>query len=272
VETLVRQANGLDMSCIEAGDGETLVLLHGGTLSNSPVWVGHPLQFSILPEIPTFAESYRIVAPDLRGHGKTINPDGPFAYDVYADDIAALIESLDVGPVRLWGFSDGGMTATIVALRFPHLVSALVNHGGTDTFNHDSPTPTIMRRFIGGNESATEANLDALEKNVAMFPGLRSCHEADHDASQGPGAWQRLFFEGFERWTHHLSYRLDDFARIEVPMLISVGDRDSFCTVEESCAAYRNLPHGELSIIPGIGHAMTPAVAAAALDFFARNS
>jgi pimeloyl-ACP methyl ester carboxylesterase len=105
-----------------------------------------------------------------------------------------------------------------------------------------------------------------------MVPGWRACLEADHDASQGPGAWQRLFFEAFGRWSQHLPYHLEDFASIEVPMLVSVGDRDRFCTVEESCAAYRNLPHGELSITPGVGHAMTPAVAAAALDFFARNS
>jgi hypothetical protein len=50
-----------------------------------------------------------------------------------------------------------------------------------------------------------------------------------------------------------------------------VGDRDYYCTPEEGVAAYRTLPHGELSILPHLDHAITPLVREVALDFLLRH-
>jgi pimeloyl-ACP methyl ester carboxylesterase len=72
--------------------------------------------------------------------------------------------------------------------------------------------------------------------------------------------------------THSLRRILDDFAKIVAPTLILVGDRDEFCSVEEGVSTYRALPRGELGVIPGIEHAITPLVCTVALDFLRRHA
>ena len=73
-------ANGVHTYYEEHGSGDPLLLLHGGLADAS----GFALQ------TPAFAERYRVVVPDRRGHGRTPDVDGPITYDVMADDTIAL--------------------------------------------------------------------------------------------------------------------------------------------------------------------------------------
>ena len=68
------RANGTDIYYAEAGQGEPLLLLHTGLVPTSPVWAGFPVAW--VSHLATFAQHFRVIAPDTRGHGRTVNPEG----------------------------------------------------------------------------------------------------------------------------------------------------------------------------------------------------
>jgi pimeloyl-ACP methyl ester carboxylesterase len=110
-EMFVREAPG-------AEGGPTVVLLHGWTLSADLNW------FSGIYEVA--ARHGRVLAPDVRGHGRGLRSEKPFTLEAAADDVAALIEELDGAPAVLVGYSMGGSLALLIAGRHPELVGGLV--------------------------------------------------------------------------------------------------------------------------------------------------
>src|SRR5438477_476186 len=155
---LVR-ANGIDIAYTEVGDGPPLVLLHGALASTGPAWAGSPVAF--VDHMTTLGKHFRVIAPDTRGSGATVHGGGPATFDVLADDVAALVDVLGLDRPAIAGFSEGGTTATYVALRHPGIVGALVNHAGFDIFDpqamaHQITTPIIdaMTVFLARHSSA----------------------------------------------------------------------------------------------------------------------
>ncbi|MGW2651367.1 alpha/beta fold hydrolase [Streptomyces sp. NPDC001393] len=109
------------------GTGLLVVLLHAGFLDHT-MWDQH---------IPAFAEDFRVIAPDARGHGESANASRPFRQ---ADDLAGLLSHLGAGPAVLVGVSMGAVIAVGTALEHPELVRALViSGGGTDEREFTEP-------------------------------------------------------------------------------------------------------------------------------------
>jgi pimeloyl-ACP methyl ester carboxylesterase len=171
------------------------------------------------------------------------------------------------------GFSDGGAVATILALRHPGMVSAVVNHGGYDLFNPEAPSIAITRQILGGRPDATEPDFESVAHVAAQSPefaDLIGRMEADHDQAQGRGHWRTVIAQTYPRITTPHDYVLGDLAGLESPALVLVGDRDQFCTVEEGATASRAFPMGELAVLPGTGHLITDEAVRVAIDFLAR--
>src|SRR5205807_1723247 len=151
-------ANGIDIYYVEAGQGEPLLLLDNAMVSTNPVWTSMPVAYASF--LGTLAEHFRVIAPDMRGSGKSVHPGGPIPAALLADDVAALIDALNLDRPLICGFSDGGETATLVGIRHPGSVRAIVNHGGYDLFNPDPHAPAIAmtRQMLGGSAGATQAD------------------------------------------------------------------------------------------------------------------
>ena len=268
------RANGTDIYYVEAGQGEPLLLLHGALVSTSPVWDGSPVAW--VSHLATFAQHFRVIAPDTRGHGRTVNPErGPISYQQLADDVAALIGALGLGRSMLCGFSDGGTAATVVGLRHPGLVRAIVNDAGYDLFNPQSRTFAMGRQVFGGSPTATQADPAAFEQAFGASDEMRAVlalTKLDHDSVQGAEYWKTLLAEFFDRATQTPGYTFDDLPALAAPTLMLAGDRDFLCSPEEAAIAYRILPAGELAIVPGTGHWISPLKVQLAIDFLRRHS
>src|SRR5437660_9016504 len=97
--------------------GPPVVLLHGWGATAD-------INFGLL--YPQLSHRWQVVAPDHRGHGGGIRSDEPFSLAACADDVAALLRHLDVGPATVLGYSMGGPISMLLARRHPALVSGLV--------------------------------------------------------------------------------------------------------------------------------------------------
>jgi len=268
--TACAHANGIDIYYVEAGEGEPLLLLDNAMVSTNPVWAALPFAYASF--LGTLAEHFRVIAPDTRGSGKSVHPGGPIPAALLADDVAALIEALNLDRPLICGFSDGGETATLVGIRHPGSVRAIVNHGGYDLFNPDPHAPAIAmtRQMLGGSAGATQADP---EVSASRSPELRALFElmqADHDRAQGAGHWKTVIARTFDRVTEPHGYTVENLKAVTVPTLILTGDRDPFCTIEEGAAAYRALPAGAFAVLPDTGHLITPDAVGATIEFFER--
>jgi 3-oxoadipate enol-lactonase len=108
--------NGIEMSFDVRGDGPAVLLAHGFPFDRS-MWA---------PQADVLAGSYQVVVPDLRGHGETEAPPGPYAMDLFADDLAALLTHLGIERVVLGGLSMGGYIAFAFYRKYAARVRALI--------------------------------------------------------------------------------------------------------------------------------------------------
>jgi len=98
-------------------DAPPLLLLHGVTLDAATNWSG---------AVPALAQHFRVLALDLRGHGGGPPSRVPYRLEDCADDAAAAVDAMDVGPVIVAGYSMGGMVAQAFWHRRPELTAGLV--------------------------------------------------------------------------------------------------------------------------------------------------
>lgn len=98
------------------GQGQPLLLLHG-LGSSTRDWQA---------QVPVFAQQYQVITLDVRGHGQSSKPPGPYRVPLFAQDTAELLQSLNLPPVHIVGLSMGGMIAFQLAVSYPHLVKSLV--------------------------------------------------------------------------------------------------------------------------------------------------
>jgi len=231
------QANGLDIYYQEHGQrgAQPLLLIHGGILTSD----------SWRPYLPAFAEQYRVITPDSRGHGRTNNTSGSsLSFGLLADDMAALAQALDLHKPLILGYSDGGQVALEIGMRYPDLPGALVIGGAYAELTEASIN---WVRSVLGDEQSPDVDLEKFEReNPDFAAGL----QVDHV----PESWKMLLKQIKPMWNARLNYTPEDFAKVSAPTLVLLGDRDGFVPVEEGVGMYRLLPNAELYVVPGADH------------------
>src|SRR4030095_5495008 len=94
-------------------------MLHGG-LGHSDVWGN---------QIPVFAQYFKVICADSRGHGRSTRSDQPYSYDLLASDVVALMVYLKIDKASMVGWSDGGIIGLDIAMNHPERLNRLFAFG-----------------------------------------------------------------------------------------------------------------------------------------------
>src|ERR687890_320865 len=184
------EANGLRIYYEVHGEGEPLLLIHGGT-ATSQSWASH---------LPAFTEHFQVFAPDSRGHGRTDDPMGELSYRVMADDVTALIGALGLQRPLVLGYSDGGQIALELGMRYPGLARALVLGGAQFSF---SEAYLKDARALLGIAEDEEVDPEMLEREQPDFVNyLREAHGHAYD----PEYWKTFVRQISSLWLTPLRY------------------------------------------------------------------
>lgn len=227
-ETL--RTNGIELEYEVIGAGEPLLLIHGFGSCINDSWG------SIAPE---FAKSYRVIAVNQRGHGRSTNPSGKFTHAQSAEDILSLLDTLNLKSVRAVGFSSGGMTLLHLATRHPERISKLVVVGATTHFGEQARS--IMR-------SVASDGLPPPVREQFLKCAVRGPTQADELTRQ---------FGAFKDSHTDMSFKANDLAKIKAETLIVHGDRDEFFPVSIPVTMYGAIPRSQLWIVPKGDHSPT---------------
>jgi pimeloyl-ACP methyl ester carboxylesterase len=238
----------MELARVESGpaDGPPLVLLHGFPFDHS-IWDHQRAELS---------DRRRVVALDLRGHGRSATAETDFAIDRQADDVLETLDTIGLtGPVALGGLSMGGYVALSIAARHPERLRALLL---IDTrAAADAPEAAANRLALA---SRLEAEGSAEPVAQAFLPRLFGplTHQRNPGAVEAVGRLIRATplatLAGCLRAMAARPDRTADLATIRIPTLVVAGEHDVITTPEEARGMAEALPLGRLAIIPEAGH------------------
>jgi 3-oxoadipate enol-lactonase len=219
----------------------TLVLLHGATLDHH-AWN---------PQVDVVKSRYRIVVPDLRGHGASTGPE-QFTFEDAVGDIVALLDHLDLQSIGLIGLSLGGNIAQEIVYREPGRVAALVVADSTcnTAARHTLQAPMTIASLSGLGMLGRDAFLHATANLTAQDPAVQQYVHAVNRTRPTQDTIQIL--------SSMLTSALhpDEAYRLPVPTLLLHGENDHIGDILYSTRAWsQREPLAEYAAIPRARHA-----------------
>lgn len=218
----------------DIGQGDALVLLHGFT-GTARQHLGH--------QIDTLGRQYRVIAPDLRGYGRSQPKPRAFGPDFYVQDAldaGALLDHLGLQRAHVLGYSDGGESAILTAVERPDLARSVVAWGVTGVFG-----PEISR------VAAAYLDLDSWQTARARWRDeIIANHGAESFEPMVAGwamAIQMILAAGGD-------VSLSQAHAIECPVLLINGERDEGNPEYLVRQLAERIPNCTLEVWPGLGH------------------
>lgn len=239
-----RRIKGIIMAYTDRGHGPPVVLLHAFPL-NRQMWA---------PQVRVLAREFRVIAPDLRGHGRTTATDGVYTMDLLADDVRALLDTLGIQEFVLGGLSMGGYVALAFYRQWPERVRGLLL---CDT-RADADTPERRRSREELSQRAIDEGIEAVAS--AMLPRLL----APDTLSRRPALVERVRrlilqtpVRGVVGALAGMAQRPDStdlLPRIACPTLVVTGEDDAVSPPEVARTMCQLIPRCQTVIIEGAGH------------------
>ena len=229
---------------------------------------------SLSQRIPVFAQEYRVLAYDNRGYGRSDAPDIPYRMEMFADDLAELLDAIDIDSAHVSGESFGGEIAQYFALRYPERVRSLILtstycgrvHGirsaEADKFETDRAKMTPEER------ARTQIRLFMTQEFAYKNPHIMQ-RMMEHPAPTLPkGAIRQIQAE-------MAADTYECLPQIKASTLIIHGEADNALPVENARILASRIPNAELVILKGVGHLLIEAGEEPnriMLDFLKRHS
>ena len=223
---MVFEVHGIQLHWEETGEGEPLMWLHGG--------MGAGADWKYIFEDPP--EGYRLIAPDLRGHGATANPSGAFTFRQCALDVLALVRHLGIPRIKAIGLSGGGITLLHVATLQPSAVESMVVISAPPYFPPEARV--TMRQF---SETAI---------GEAEMARMRQRHKYGDAQLRQLVSMARGFADSYD----DVNFTPPYLSTIAAETLIVFGDRDPLYPVSLAIELRRAIPRSYLWVVPNGGH------------------
>jgi pimeloyl-ACP methyl ester carboxylesterase len=196
--------------------------------------------------LPALVADFRLILVDLRGHGRSENRATTLEPEQMVQDIAGLLDHLGINEIHIAGYSLGGYLGLMLHLNQPRRVPTLLMHATKFYWNEEAISR--MRRQL---------DPDTLAEKV---PSYATQLATDHGAIR----WRNLVRQAADLVAQLGQSGLTEGMahRAQIPVLVSVGDRDELIPLAEAQRLSRVFPNGKLLVLPGVQHplASVPAV------------
>lgn len=258
--TALEVPDGGRIHVVERGSGPPILLLHGVTLS-TVTW--HY-------QLADLAHDHRVIALDHRGHGRSTGDAGSFTVERLAEDLASVIEQLDLRDAVIVGHSMGGMTLMQMAADRPDIIAERC--AGLILMSTDAGPGSTMPGWALVSRVLTPASQRYLRLAGRLPGGLLPSTDLSYliarlGLGRAPspthveltrvmtGAVPAPILAEF--WGSILGFDVSEtLADLDVPTLVFVGSRDAVTPVHQSRRIASRIPVAELDILPGAGHMM----------------
>jgi pimeloyl-ACP methyl ester carboxylesterase len=208
------------------GEGEPLLWLHG--------FLGAGADWRYVFEAPP--AGFRLIAPDLRGHGASANPSSVFSFREAAGDVRALLRRLSLTRVKAIGVSGGGITLLHMATAEPECVASMVLVSAPPYF--PAQARAVQRQASAAMFGAAEIEL------------MRARHQHGDAQLQTLFAQSRAFADSYDDVTFTPPY----LSTITADTLVVFGDRDPLYPVSLAFELQAAIPRSYLWVVPNAGH------------------
>ncbi|BBP79130.1 alpha/beta hydrolase [Pseudomonas gingeri NCPPB 3146 = LMG 5327] len=232
--------NGIKLYYTRTGHGSPVVLLHGG-LGNSDYWGN---------QVKALAAKHTVISIDSRGHGRSSRDAQPYGYDLMADDVVAVLDTLKIPKADIVGWSDGAILGLDLAMRHPTRVGKI---------------------FAFAANSTTAGVKDNVEKNPTFAAYIERAGKEYARLSPTPGEYDAFVEQIGHMWASQPNWTDADLAKIKTPVLIVDGDHDEAIKRENTEYMAATIPGAGLLILPNASHfafLQDPALFNAALLHF----
>ena len=236
--------NGVNIHYVERGEGAPLLLVHG--FQNS--------HFTFRPIMGWLERRFRVLAVDLRGHGDSDKPPGPYAIQTFADDVLGFLDALGIGRVDYLGQSMGGRTGTLFGIQHSDRLNRLM----LSASSAGAPTGAYRKGFEEQLRVAESQGMEALLE----FKMRRG--EIPKPLRAGPLAreYAERFLKNTPRTFADTASALftmpdlrEQLSNISVPTWVCYGENDAG-PLDFSDSYLSNVPGCARSIIPDAGHSV----------------
>jgi pimeloyl-ACP methyl ester carboxylesterase len=233
----------------EYGEGTPLLLFHGGTGE-----IAHYKQV-----IPELANNFRVIAIDTPGHGRSELPD-TLSYQLEADYYSEFIDILKLDSVYVIGWSDGGMAAMLLAADRPDKVKRVMISGSN--LGHSGYTDA-------GKQWVSSISPEIVEKDWGSWV-------KDYQSKAYEGNNFTDFILACKKmWDQDPYVPIEKVNKIKSRLLIVLGDRDRYVTLEHGIKMFRLIKGSELLVLPNTGHMVfwerPELITKIGIEFFKKN-
>jgi 3-oxoadipate enol-lactonase len=238
------RVRGIEMAYDVEGSGPAVVLLHGFPFNRS-MW---------REQVEALSASYRVVTPDLRGHGATTATTDPATMDEMARDVAALLDELDIRRAAIAGLSMGGYVAFSFYRRFPLRVRSLIladTRPQADTDEaRENREQQAEKALTEGMEAIAETLLPKLLASSTFDERPRIVERVREmiTSTDPQGAASALRGMATRSDQTHL------LPQILSPTLLLFGSEDQLTPLKDAEVLHREIRGSRLEIIKGAGH------------------